>query len=773
MFPQTKFHRPPVRAEHVERSLLLDAIARSAARVVVVSAPAGFGKSTLLAQWAGRAPDGDRVAWVSVDCDDEGARLWLAVLTALQPIVGDALSPALDAAEAPDADLRAGVLITLLDALAETEAPVTLVLDDLHLALDDAGTRESVDWFLARLPRAHSVMIATRRDPGLDALSRMRGHGEALDVRADDLRFDPDETGRFLRDALGLAIEPHEVAALERRTEGWPAALYLAALRLRLGDAPEDVVEQLRASDEDLIGDLTDEVLRSSPEHERRFILETSVLDRFNADLCVRLLGDVPATREAFTSLTRSSLLLSPLDRSRTWFRCHHLLRDVLRNRLQATDPQRARELHVRAGGWFETEGGEGELVEAMHHYLAARDWDLAAELLTCHSIRFVQSGALGGRAREWLAQFPAEVVGADARLCYVSALLAALDGDRERRDGWLATGEAAGWTGPMPDGTASYQLAAQCLEAMICFDDLGGAVAAARQALAVLPRGAPVRAAVEALTSWHLHLLGDDADAERLAHQALAEQVHLPSAGLPLVSYLPRAVLGLAALRRGDLPEARAMVGTAVAERDGGPLRASPHTLPVTYARARLLTTADRPAEAVLACRAGVDLARGWRDSSLMVPPVLLELARAHAALDEPDAARAAADEAHERLAGARDAGALPGAVDGVVRSDPRARGRRIPATAAEPARSSHPDELSVREREVLAALAGHGSLRQVADDLFISRNTIKTHTRALYAKLGVASREEAVQRGRDLGLLAGAGADEAIPLIAREDPR
>lgn len=747
VFPQTKFHRPPARAEHVERSVLLDAIARSAARAVVVSAPAGFGKSTLLAQWAARVPDGDRVAWVSIDDDDEGARLWLAVLTALQPILGDALSPALDAAEAPDADLREGVLIALLDALAETDAPVTVVLDDLHLALDDASTRESIDWFLARLPRGHRVMIAARRDPGLDALRRLRGHGEALDVRADDLRFDPDETTRFLRDALGLAIGPDEVVALERRTEGWPAALYLAALRLRLGDAPEDVVEQLRSSDEDLIGDLTDEVLRSSPDHERRFILETSVLDRFNLDLCVRLLGDTADTREAFGSLTRSSLLLSPLDRSRTWFRCHHLLRDVLRNRLLATDPQRARELHVRAGGWFETEGGEGELVEAMHHYLAARDWDLAAELLTCHSIRFVQSGALGGRAREWLAQFPAEVVGADARLCYVSALLAALDGDRERRDGWLATGETAGWTGPMPDGTASYGLAAQCLEAMICFDDLGRAVAAARQALSVLPRGAPARAAVEALTSWHLHLLGDDADAERLAQHALAEQVHLPSAGLPLVAYLPRAVLGVAALRRGDQIEARAMVGTAVAERDNGPLRASPHTLPVTYARARLLTEAGRPAEAVLACRAGLDLARGWRDSSLMVPAVLLELARAHRALDEPGPARDAAEQAMVALAGARDAGALPGWLREVAGTS---TSRPAQETAA-------PEDLSVRELEVLAALAGPGSLRQVADDLFISRNTIKTHTRALYAKLGVASREEAVRRGRELGLLGG----------------
>lgn len=728
-----------MRAEHVERARLLDAMRRGGAQVVVVSAPAGFGKSTLLAQWTARVPDGDRVAWVSVDADDEGPRLWRAILTALQPILGERLAAAVAAAEAPDADLRTGVLIALLDALAEAEAPTTLVLDDLHLVLADAPTRASIDWFLARLPQGHGVVISTRRDPGLPTLSRMRIQGEALDVRADDLRFGSDETAYFLRDALGLTVGEDELAALERQTEGWPAALYLAAVRLRLGDPPREVVAQLQASDEDLIGDLVDEVLRSSPEHERRFLRETAVLDRFNAGLCVRVLGDEIVARDAFASLTRSSLLLSPLDRGRTWFRCHHLVRDVLRNRLTADDPEHARELHVRVGRWFESEGGEGELHEAMCHYLAAREWDLAAELLTCHSIRFVQSGALGGSAREWLARFPVEVVAGDARLCYVSALLAALDGDRERRDGWLATGERAGWDGPMPDGTASYALAARCLTAMLCFDDLGRATTAARGALASLPRGAPVRAAVEALTAWHLHLLGDDDEAEHVAAQALAEHVHLPSAGLPLVGYLPRAVLGLAALRRGELGEARALLDAAAAERDRGSLRASPHALPVAYARARLLTAAGDPERAVATCREGVALARGWRDSSLMIPALLLELARARMALGDLAEARAAADAARARLATAADAGVLPAALDEVV----------------PPPEQGLLEELSPREVEVLQALSRDGSLRQVADELFISRNTIKSHTRALYAKLGVASRDEALHRGRQLGLV------------------
>ncbi|WP_445149902.1 LuxR C-terminal-related transcriptional regulator [Baekduia sp. Peel2402] len=747
MFPQTKFHLPPVRSEHLERAPLLDAIDRSAARVVVASAPAGFGKSTLLAQWAARAGEPERVAWVSVDADDQGSRLWLAVLTALRPVVGEAIDAARDAAEAPDADLRDGVLIALLDALTQAPEPITLILDDVHLAVADPVTRDSVDWFLARLPHAHRIMLATRRDPELDALTRMRSQGEVLDLRADDLRFGADESRRFLRDALGLTLDDEAAQALERRTEGWPAALYLAALRLRLGDAPADVVAQLHASDEDLIGDLVDEVLASSPQNERRFILETSVLERFNVELCVRLLGDDVGTRAAFTSLTRSSLLLSPLDRSRQWFRCHHLLRDVLRNRLLALDAGRARALHVRAGEWLESEGGEGELQEAMGHYLAARDWDLAAELLACHSIRFVQSGSLGGRAREWLALFPAEVVGADARLCYVSALLAALSGDRDRRDGWLATGERAGWEGPMPDGTASYALAALCLEAMLCFGDLAGAVRAAERALAVLPRGAPVRAAVEALTAWHLHLQGRDAQAERLAHQALQEQVHLPASGLPLVAYLPRAVLALVALRRGDVAEAQLLTDAAVAARDNGPLRASPHALPVVCARAQLLTLIGEPEEAARRCRAGLDLARGWTDSSLVVGAVQLELARALAVLNDHDEAAAVVAAARAQLGDATDAGLLPAALEAVL-ADPERPYRGTGHLDAAPV-------LSAREVEVLTALSGPGSLRQVADDLYISRNTIKTHTRTLYAKLGVASRAEAVDRGRALGLL------------------
>ncbi len=558
LFPRTKFHRPPVRDEHVERSILLDAIDASHARVVVLNGPPGFGKSTLLAQSLTRRAEGGSAAWVSLDSDDHGPRLWLAILAALEPLFpNDELEPMRDAAQAPDPEIRDEVLIGLLDTLAATTVPISLALDDLHLITDEE-TLELLDWFIDRLPHEHRVLIATRREPAFASLTGMRIHGDCLDIRTDDLRFSEGEVERFLVSGLGLELTGEEIAELERLTEGWPAALYLAATRLRLGESVAGVIAQLRSSDEDLIGSLADEVLRSYPDHVRRFALEASILERFRLELCLVALGGGDETRRAFRDLTRTSLLVGALDAERVWFRFHHLLRDTLRSRIAEESPERVREIEVRAGRWFETEGGEGELHEAMGHFLSAREWDAAAELLARHAISFVQSGALGGLAREWLARFPDDVVESDARLCYVAAMLAALRGDRAGRDRWLELGAAAGWEGPMPDGTPSYELAALALAALLCFDDLGGAVRAADEALEVLPAGSALGTAVESLTAWHLHLLGRGAEAERMAATASEEHRRRPSATPPLVAYLTPSVLALEAVERGDLGRAR-----------------------------------------------------------------------------------------------------------------------------------------------------------------------------------------------------------------------
>ncbi|MEV4423749.1 LuxR C-terminal-related transcriptional regulator, partial [Patulibacter sp. NPDC049589] len=301
----------------------------------------------------------------------------------------------------------------------------------------------------------------------------------------------------------------------------------------------------------------------------------------------------------------------------------------------------------------------------------------------------------------------------------------------------------------------------------LVCFDDVGAASAAADRALAVLPAGAPVRSAVEALAAWHAHVAGRDADATALAERARAGHVQLPAAGLPLVDYLPQAVLALQAAERGELEAAERLVASAVAARDDGPLRRAPHALPVACAQARVATLAGRTDDAVAICHAALELVRGWRDSSLMIPAVLLELARAQAAASDLDGARSAAERALRRLDGARDAGGLPVALERVLVGVGGARGAGLAGVPGV-------EELSAREVGVLRALSGTGSLRELADSLYISRNTIKTHTRSLYAKLGVASREEAVLRGRALGLLPGAsrGSGRSSEDLNHQDP-
>lgn len=754
-FPRTKFHRPARREEHVERRDLLTRLTGTREQIVVVSGPPGYGKSTVVAQWTScGADDAARTVWVSLDAEDVGTRFWAAVLTGLEPVLGDRAREALDGVAAPDADLRDAVLVPLLDALADDD-PVLLVLDDVHL-VRDAGTLESLDWVLARLPHAHRLVLVSRTVPQLGSLTRLKVRGDVLDIRAEELRFGIDETRRFLVDHLGLHVDEAQLAALDAVVGGWPAALYLASLRLARGEAVDAVLLQLRGRTDELIGALTDELLASQEPSERDFILESSALGRFDLELCVRALGREAETTRAFHRMVRTSLLVVPLDAERRWFRYHHLFGDVLYDRLVERDPVRVRELHRRAGTWFETEGGEGELVEAMGHFMAADAWESVAALLQLHAFRFALSGPLGGRARHWIERIPEGVVRRDARLCFSAALLAGLDGIGEDTQRWLEAGDDAGWDGPMPDGTPSWPLAALALRGTLCFSDLGATIDDAAAALEVLPAGGAVQATLQALSGWHLLLAGRTADAEDMARATIQGHETRLSGAVPLVAFLPAAVLALAALERGDLDVGRLLVQRAVERRDAGPLRLAPHALPVVCAEVRLLAAEGDPRTAARIARDALDAAAGWRGASLMVPALQLELARALVAADAPDEARAAIAEARLRLIDVRDPGTLGAAFDDIATSAPRRTG----AGATPELRDvDGVDELSHRELDVLRALSGDGSLREIADAMFLSYNTIKTHARTLYAKLGVTSRDEAVRRGRELGVLAEGG--------------
>ena len=326
---ETKFFLPGARAGQVIRQRLTDRLGGGAGRLVLVSAPAGFGKTTLLGRWLAEVrAGGTAAAWVSLDEDDRSpASFWTYVITALDravPGVGAGALPVLLAGQAPVESALAAVL----NELSVLPGDLALVLDDFHLA-DGPALRPGLAYFVDRLPPQVRLVISTRADPGLP-LARLRARGELTEVRAADLRFTAEEAGDYLAASTGLTLTAANIGALAGRTEGWVAALQLAALSLRGRDDVAGFIDGFAGDDRFVVDYLVEEVLDRQSEPVRRFLVETSVLDRLTAGLCDAVTAGT-GSRAMLESLDRANLFLVPLDDRRQWYRYHHLFRDVLR----------------------------------------------------------------------------------------------------------------------------------------------------------------------------------------------------------------------------------------------------------------------------------------------------------------------------------------------------------------------------------------------------------------------------------------------------------
>ncbi|KQY44555.1 LuxR C-terminal-related transcriptional regulator [Cellulomonas sp. Root137] len=421
----TKLHVPTLRRGLVARPRLLERVGPGVdARLTLVCAPAGFGKSTLVAEWVAGAPaDGRAVAWLSLDSsDNDPATFWRYVLTALAGATDGACSRALDlVTSSPTAiDL---VLTTLLNELAATPGQVWLVLDDYHL-VDDPEIARGMALLLTHLPPQAHVVLCTRVDPDLP-LARWRVHGDLVEIRAADLRFTLDEATAYLGEATGLRLPADDVVALEQRTEGWIAALQLAALSLRGRDDVRGFIDQFTGTDRYLVDYLVEEVLAHQPAAVRDFLLRTAVLDRLTGALCDAVVGGDDGTRLLMT-LERENLFLVALDDRREWFRYHHLFADVLRVRMLAEQPDLVPELHRRASLWYEANGSADE---AVRHALAARDIDRAVHLmeLAVPDIRRHRREAL---LLGWLRVLPDEAVRRSPLLSVFFAYMLMISGD-------------------------------------------------------------------------------------------------------------------------------------------------------------------------------------------------------------------------------------------------------------------------------------------------------------------------------------------------------
>jgi LuxR family maltose regulon positive regulatory protein len=447
---ETKLHMARRRRGSIARPRLTQRLNRGAeVALTLVSAPAGFGKTTLLTEWLAAAPAAGRpVAWLSLDeRDNDPALFWTYLVAALQAAVPKVGVRALALLKAPQSSTDA-MLATLVNELSAVADDVVLVLDDYHL-VHTAEVHDGMAFLVEHLPAQIHLVIAGRADPTLP-LARLRARGELVELRASDLRFTPEEAAAYLTDAMGLALTAGDVAVLEGRTEGWIAALQLAALSMQGRDDPADFIADFAGDDRYIVDYLVEEVLGRQSDQVRSFLLQTSVLHRLTGPLCDAVVGTAGG-KAMLEALDRANLFLVPLDDRRRWYRYHHLFADVLQVHLLAEQPEAIAGLHRRAADWYEA---NGQRSEAAQHALAGGDPARAADLIEL-MLPALQQGRQEATIRRWLAALPEEVLRARPVLSigYAAALM--VSGQVEGVEAHLRNAER--WVTTTPDDGRAF----------------------------------------------------------------------------------------------------------------------------------------------------------------------------------------------------------------------------------------------------------------------------------------------------------------------------
>ena len=576
---ETKLYIPGRHPGLLSRPRLVERLNQGAQRkLTLVSAPAGSGKSTLVAEWV--AASRRAAAWISLDPGDNNPALfWTYVVTALRtarPDVGESALSWLSSARPPATEW---ILTSLINEITANDQHVALILDDYHV-IDAEPIHRAVAFLLEHLPPRMHLVIATRSDPPLP-LARLRGRGELTELRASDLRFTPEEAAAFLNEAMGLGLSAADVAVLEARTEGWIVGLQLAALSMQGREDLPGFIRAFSGDDRYIVDYLVDEVLHRQPDRVRTFLLQTAVLDRLSAPLCDALTGRDDG-RGMLQALERDNLFVVPLDDKRHWFRYHHLFADVLRARALAEQPRQVPVLHQQASAWFERHGLPSD---AVRHALAAEDFGRAADLLerTGRAMLTTTQDAF----LDWLKALPYEVIRARPVLSVYYAL-ALLPGDLETAEARLRDAE-----GVLDQASARPEAAA--VEMVIVDDEgfrslpgsmaivrayLAGAsgdvpetVHYARQALGLLPEGDALwRGAAGALLGLAHWTSGDLEE----AYQAFAEgQASLRKTGDITLEMIGAFVLANIRTAQGRLRDAARLYEGALdqAARQGGPV--------------------------------------------------------------------------------------------------------------------------------------------------------------------------------------------------------
>lgn len=388
----TKLSIPPLRPQVVNRPRLLNRLNEGLRhRLTLISASAGFGKTTLICQWLKHVER--PVACLSLDKEDNDPIRFLTALAAtLQTIAPSLCEETLRALQSPQPPPLNAILITLLNDLTAIQDPLVLVLDDYHI-IDNEAVNQILTSLITHLPPSMHLVITTREDPHIP-LARLRAQDQLTELRVGDLRFTPSEAITFLTQIMGLALSTQNAALLANRTEGWITGLQLAALSLRGHDDVAGFIASFTGSHHFVLDYLVEEVLTHQPQHIQTFLLRTSILERLCGPLCDAVICDASINGQtALQELERANLFIIPLDNERYWYRYHHLFADLLRQRLRQQNEQcQERELHIRASTWFED---QGHLLEAFHHAVAANDIERTTHLVEGNGMPLHFRGAL------------------------------------------------------------------------------------------------------------------------------------------------------------------------------------------------------------------------------------------------------------------------------------------------------------------------------------------------------------------------------------------
>ena len=728
----TKLHPPPVRELTIPRERLLERLrSGSDRRLTLVACPAGFGKTTLLAEW--READAERkpVAWLTLDeGDNDPVVLWTHAIEALRrasPAVARP-APALTVV-APVADVVLPRLVNDLDGQGE----ITLILDDFH-RLSSASGRASVGWFIDHAPPDVQVVLASRTEPSVP-VATLRAHGDLLELRADDLRFTPAEADAFLNGRLGLDLTTEDVEALAEKTEGWPAGLYLAGLSLQHAGDRHAFVRRFGGSNRHVVDFLVTEVLEAHDPPAQALMLRTSVLERLSGPLCDAVM-EQEGSAAVLDRLSRSNLFLVPLDDEGGWYRFHHLFAQLLRVELERREPGTAPVLHRRAYSWHRDHGTTDE---AIQHAMAAEAYAEAAELIQGLWISYANTCRYD-TVLAWLRRLPGEILSGDVQLLLVQAWVLSLSARREEAARAIGAAERLGDlnTGPLPDGFSSAEASLTMLRACFPWGDIGAQLENGRRAAELEGPGSPWQPLACWAAGVGFYFRGEPEEADRW----FAESAALAAASAQwLAGEASLAYRSQIAGERGRLDQQR-MLAEMAAEfvREHGIERVVIGAAPLALGIS--LAARGEPGEALPLIERGVALSRTF-GQPIQLANALLSQATVLRTLGEHQRAAETIAETRSVLASCPD----PGIMAGRLAAHDRPPQIRYAWSADQ--------ELTQRELRVLKLLHSDLSERDISRELYVSHNTVHSHVRAIYRKLAVCSRAGALERGRQLGLL------------------